>query len=131
MHPNKLYRRMLSKVIHILVSLVLFASTTGLTVDKHYCGGDLVSVSFLGHAKSCSDMDGSCCKQDTDTYRLTVDFTSQVFNFSFDQAKDLIPDQVPVFISLPGTVHSSLDRFGTGPPPIPFKTLPVLQRYRL
>jgi len=48
---------------NFLAFLVLFSSVS-FTVEKHYCGGQLYSESFFGHAKECgmSDMDGGICK---------------------------------------------------------------------
>lgn len=122
---------MFTKVIYVLMSLVLLISTTGLTVDKHYCGDNLVSVSFFGHAGSCGDMDGSCCRQDTDTYKLTLDYTTPVFNLTFEQDYDQMPAQAMVYNLLPKDGYCSIDQFGLSPPLIPRKTLSSLQTYRL
>ena len=122
---------MFTKVIHILMSLVLLISTTGLTVDKHYCGNNLVSVSFFGHARSCGDMDGSCCHQDTKTFKLTSDYTYPVINLSFDQDTDEIPVQVPAYVSIPRSSVLNIHPFGLSPPLSPLNTLAALQTYRL
>ena len=52
-------------------------STMGLMVSKHYCGGEMVSVSVYHEADSCCDMDG-CCKNENHTYQVKDDFSSPV-----------------------------------------------------
>jgi hypothetical protein len=122
---------MFNKVSHVLLSLVLFISTTGLTIDKHYCGDNLVSVSLFGDAKSCCDMDGGCCHQETDSYILTVDYTNPVFNLSFDQDTDELPAQATVYTALLLPGFSNIDQSGLSPPLSQRKILSALQNYRL
>ena len=71
---------MLRKAGHIISVLILLAATMGLTVSRHYCGTRLVSVSILSDNGTCCDQEEGCCHEDTDTYKLTVDYTvSQYF----------------------------------------------------
>jgi hypothetical protein len=122
---------MFNKVSHVLLSLVLFISTTGLTIEKHYCGDSLVSVSLFGDAKTCCDMDGGCCHQEKDTYILTVDYTTPVFNLSFNLDTDELPAQAAVCNFIPRPGFSTIDQFGLSPPLSQRKIILALQTYRL
>jgi len=48
---NRTYR-----LISLTLALMIFTSSVGLTIDLHYCGGELKSTSFIGNAKSCHDI---------------------------------------------------------------------------
>ena len=76
---------MLKKISHIIIVLLLLVTTMGLTIDKHYCGTRLVSVGILNEAESCCDMDDDCCHNDTETFKLNVDYTYSQINTDFNQ----------------------------------------------
>lgn len=65
---------MLKKLSHIILSLLLLVSTMGMAVSKHYCQGDLMSVSLFGKDKHACDM-GSCCHDETHIYQVKEDFS--------------------------------------------------------
>jgi hypothetical protein len=65
---------MLKKILHISISILLVAATTGVTINKHYSGGKLYSFSITGKAQSCCETDCNCCENSTDTFRLTADY---------------------------------------------------------
>lgn len=66
---------MLRNISHIILSLTLLVSTMGLVISKHYCGGELVSVSVNHSDDSCCDM-GNCCQNEIHTYQLKEDFSA-------------------------------------------------------
>ena len=65
---------MLKKISHIVLSLLLLVATMGMTVSKHYCKGDLYSVSVNGSDKSSCDM-GNCCHDETQNIKINNDFS--------------------------------------------------------
>jgi hypothetical protein len=65
---------MLKKASHIILSLLLLVSTTGLAISKHYCCGELISTSLFVEADSCCDSD-DCCKNETEVFQLDEDFS--------------------------------------------------------
>ncbi len=81
---------MFRKIANILVLILFIVSTTGFTISKHYCHGNLVSVSINVEAKSCCGVsDNDCCKNENEFCQLTDDFAATMpFNivndFSFD-----------------------------------------------
>lgn len=46
-----------NKIVSIFLVIVVFFSTTSLSVDKHFCCNKLVDVSFFGNAKTCGMKD--------------------------------------------------------------------------
>jgi len=65
---------MIKKASHIILSMLLLLSTTGLAISKHYCGGELISTSLFVEADSCCDSD-DCCKNETEVFQLDEDFS--------------------------------------------------------
>ena len=66
---------MLKKISHIILSVLLLITTMGMTVSRHYCKGDLYSVSISGtdNASGC-DM-GNCCHDEIQNIKITNDFS--------------------------------------------------------
>ena len=46
------------RLIALMMAFLMFFTSAGFTMDMHYCGGELKSVSFFGKAKTCHDMAG-------------------------------------------------------------------------
>lgn len=65
---------MLKKSLHILISILLLITTTGISISAHYCGDNLRSVSFMSIPASCCD-DTSCCHNETHFYQIDDDYT--------------------------------------------------------
>ena len=51
MKKSKLHR-----ITSLLMAFLMLVSSTGFSIDLHYCQGNLKSFSFLGTAKSCHDI---------------------------------------------------------------------------
>jgi hypothetical protein len=66
---------MLRNISHIILSFTLLVSTMGLVISKHYCGGELVSVSVNHSDESCCDM-GNCCQNETHTFQVKENFST-------------------------------------------------------
>ena len=122
---------MLRKISHIIIVLLLLVTTMGLTIDKHYCGTRLVSVSILDEAESCCDMSDDCCHNDTETYKLNVDYTYSQINTDFNQVPIELPALSFHYLSL-FEGNSSDAVCSLFIPPRKIKTtLSVFQTYRL
>lgn len=65
---------MLRKTSHIILSSLLLFATVGLTISKHYCGGNLISTSIFGEAESCCD-NSDCCKNEIEIFQLDEDYS--------------------------------------------------------
>ncbi len=70
---------MLRKISHIISAILLLVTSMGMAVSKHYCHGELVSVSVFHEADSCCDMPG-CCTNENHFYQVKEDFSSPVIS---------------------------------------------------
>ena len=68
---------MLRKFSHIILSTLLFVSTMGMVLSKHYCGDSFISTTFYLQAKSCCG-DSDCCHDVTHVYQVKEDFSAPV-----------------------------------------------------
>lgn len=64
-------KQALIKISSILIACLVLFSTFSFTVEKHYCGGFLMDISYVGEAGGCNmEMDKvsstkkSCCKDE-------------------------------------------------------------------
>ncbi len=68
---------MIKKLTHLLAILFLLISTSGVSVNSHFCEGKLVSVSIDHEANSCcSGMDKACkkCKDVSHIYKVQDEY---------------------------------------------------------
>ncbi|MCF8308836.1 MAG: hypothetical protein K9I68_07510 [Bacteroidales bacterium] len=76
---------MLRKTIHIIITALLLAATTGFTVSKHYCGDTLVSFSLYTQAAACcEDISGECCRDVSEHFQVEQEFVATSFSFDKD-----------------------------------------------
>ena len=69
---------MLKKVSHILLSFLLLITTMGMTVNSHYCGNDLVSISVISESQSCCETP-NCCHNESMLIKLEEDISIHPF----------------------------------------------------
>jgi len=51
----------------------------GVSISRHYSGGELYSIALYGEATSCCEVPGDCCDDETDVIQFTADY---VFSLS-------------------------------------------------
>ena len=64
------------KIISIALSFLVLFSTLSFTIEKHYCGNNLVDIAVFSEVKKCGAMDSdqfvyvkkSCCKDTVDFF---------------------------------------------------------------
>ncbi len=69
---------MLKSVTNIIMVILLLISTTGVTISKHYCDHDLISVKLSGE-HPCCDLE-PCCKTEAEFLQVKNDFLTPVSN---------------------------------------------------
>ncbi|MBS2212916.1 hypothetical protein KEM09_15970 [Carboxylicivirga mesophila] len=67
-------------MLHIVLSLMLLVSTTGVTFSMHYCGGKYVSTSLFVEADSCCGDGCGCCENKSVHYEVEEDYTGPVIS---------------------------------------------------
>ena len=68
----------MKKANTILVIIVMFFSTIGVVIEKHYSMGDLYDIAFFSKAEQCCQTGCGCCDEDTHLYRLQEEYSPQV-----------------------------------------------------
>jgi hypothetical protein len=88
---------MIRKIIHIFFALLILVSTTGFTINMHYCHGQLVDLALFAPAKSCCDRAGdtpcqgdnqigrtSHCQNESITVEQAGDFEGSSFSVNLE-----------------------------------------------
>ena len=124
---------MLKRISHIILSLVLLVSTMGMAVSKHYCQGDLYSVSVDGLNNDKCDM-GDCCHDEAHFFKVQEDFyTPQISTIPVLAELDILGHDLfsEVLLNAPEQEVAGINFIET-PPLLPIqKTLSLKQVYRL
>lgn len=69
------------KISSFLIALVVLLSTTSFTINEHFCGDELMDLSFFGSAKSCG---------------MEVKETSKLPNCSIDKEGCCTDEQISI-----------------------------------
>ena len=96
---------MLKKISHIIISGLILISTTGFTINMHFCHDQLIDLALFSAAHSCCDAEteGQChsdgdiskmnhCKDESIIVESTDDFveSSYIFNLENTSSIDLL-----------------------------------------
>lgn len=143
------------RIIAVMMAFLMFFTSAGFTMDMHYCGGELKSVSFFGKAKTCHDMAGEnetpmkdCphhkkmmaekkgCSEDKDccsnkTVQLQSDQDQKVQTNDFvvsKQLKQFVIAYVAVFFADDFDLQREATTFAHYKPPLIQRDIPVLNQ---
>lgn len=132
------------KCIASLIALLLFISSSGLTLDVHYCGDQIYDYTFLGIAESCqADMNADneqplqfksdgCCG--FGKYKIETDNDYNPSSFDLDVKQELSDFILPTFdynlkVSPQKSVHNTVLKYK--PPLIERDILILFQSFRI
>ena len=76
-------------IANIALALLILASTTGITLHKHYCMGHLRNVALMHEAAPCNgemEMPLDCCKDTVEEFKVEE---LNKASFSFDVSPEL------------------------------------------
>lgn len=135
---------MIKKVSHILLSFVLLIATTGLTINLHYCDGDLYSLGIDSKADNCSEdkdhmdhmnnMKHNNCDDETIIVKISDDFTKTLQKITISNSfviiffNSLLQDEINFFASKKD--ETDIDNSNNSPPDTR-QILSLFQSYRL
>lgn len=101
--------KIFAKILNIFLALLLLLSTSGVTLHKHYCMGQLKNIAVFKEAKSCMDkmdMDEnalacamSCCEDVEEEFKVT-DLNKAAFGFNLVPELHLVAVLTYLFIDL-------------------------------
>ena len=99
----------------------MLATTTGYTISKHYCGGDLIQTSIVAEAESCCGDKGTtdCCRNENEFYQMDEDFVSPLITeeLEISDLDTLFPVLFAYLISTPVELEMEFLNFSESPPP--------------
>ncbi|WP_321317591.1 HYC_CC_PP family protein [Labilibaculum sp.] len=122
---------MLKKISHLLLALVIFVVTTGITISTHYCGGNVKDVSFLSATKACCEIPQGCCHDEVFTVKIENDFSISSYSFDFEQLEIVLPVLIELIkVEVPLKAGNNFLAYIVPPPKIQ-TVLSRLQNYRL
>ncbi len=68
---------------NISMVIILLIGTFGVTVNKHYCGGQVYDIAINESANSCGmekDMPAGCCHNESEHFEIKDKFQSQNYD---------------------------------------------------
>ena len=68
MHTNRRYRE-----VAILLAFLMFISSTGFSMNFHYCKGEMKSFSLIGEAADCHKAQKVCPRHEKKAQDITKD----------------------------------------------------------
>ena len=74
---------MIKRTGHILVVLLLLLGTTGVTITRHYCGGNLVQTSLYSSPQHCCNENCPRCHDEKINVKITDNFESSQSQVNF------------------------------------------------
>jgi hypothetical protein len=87
---------MIRKVLHIVIAVFILISSTGFTINMHFCHDQLIDLAFLSSADSCCDTkeDGpnqiqdSCagCQDESIVVEHGDEYVVSVLTFNFENS---------------------------------------------
>jgi hypothetical protein len=133
---------MIRKVIHIVIAVFILISTTGFTINMHYCHDQLIDMAFLAPAHSCCDTEedseneyqASCpgCQDESIVVERGDDYevSASTFNFENSHNTNLILSSV-IFNYFQGIYLSNNNEvpWYKKPPPYQEVVLSKIQSY--
>lgn len=66
----------LKRAGHILIILLLLIGTTGLTINRHFCGNNLIKISLYKSPDNCCDENCPGCHNEKINLRITDQYES-------------------------------------------------------
>jgi hypothetical protein len=75
---------MFKKIAHILIAILIFLGTSGISISKHYCGTSLKDISINLSPDNCCDIPMDCCHNETLSIKIEDDFAISTSTYDFD-----------------------------------------------
>ncbi|WP_440882089.1 HYC_CC_PP family protein [Tenacibaculum sp. C7A-26P2] len=105
--------KVFSKITSILLAILLVLSTTSFTIEKYFCGGKLVGVSFFGEKHSCKKESScksfsiavsekkSCCKNE----RIFLSGEKNIFESTIELKQNI--EKYTILFFKPNTISDA------------------------
>lgn len=122
---------MIKRFGHIILALILFVVTTGMTISTHYCGESVKDLSFLSEVDSCCEMPDGCCHDEIITLKIEDSFSISSYSFDFSEVVLELPAIIEL-VDIEAIASTEIYFLIHLSPPLKIQTiLSSLQNYRL
>lgn len=116
-------------LLHIIISLLLLISTSGMVVSKHYCGGAFYDVSVYFSPDDCCGDTCDGCRNENEVLQVDDDFyIVQAIEHSIFVQLDIFMDNKATYCAVVRSV--STNDFNINEPP-PDGVNVLLSKYQL
>jgi hypothetical protein len=84
---------MAKKAGYIVIILLLLFGTTGMTINRHFCGRSLIGTSLYSTPDNCCNDSCPGCHNEKISFRISDQFEPGQDQVSFNPGFKIIPDQ--------------------------------------
>lgn len=111
----------IKKFGHIIMILLLLISTAGVSINKHYSGGELFSTALFVEAESCCETPCGCCDEKSEQIKVEADYLASTFDLQDASQLDLLFSSIPVVLQFEAFAsnNNSFMEWDTSPPSLP------------
>ena len=124
----------LKRISYILFAGIFALLTLGITINKHYSGGKLFSVTIFSEPESCCNGVCQSCEVESETIQFLANYTFSNETFKLDMVEmDLIASANVMFNVAASEPYLSTSElfYQDLPPPNYFNSTSFLQSYLL
>ena len=111
----------IKKFGHIIMILLLLISTAGVSINKHYSGGELFSTAIFIEADSCCETPCGCCDEKSEFFKVEADFLTSSFSLVGAVQLDLLSTSISLLVDFENTqlIANNFIHEDTSPPSLP------------
>ena len=122
----------IKQIGHIILVMLLLTSTVGVTINKHFSGGDHFSSALFVEAEACCEIPCPCCDDSSELIKVEADYIASEFQLHDAIQLDLLfSDRIALLQSTQLLNTTNLFTIEDAPPP-PLPGLCILnQVFRL
>jgi hypothetical protein len=116
----------MQRITSILLSILIISLSAGVTINTHFCGGNLESVSFYQDKDCCcgdGEMESNCCSNETIQYQTDQQFAPVSFEWKVKVFKTVAAAVQTEIVSFQLLSHKAYQNYK---PPLLQRNIPVL-----
>lgn len=111
----------IKKFGHIIMILLLLISTAGVSINKHYSGGELFSTAIFVEAESCCETPCGCCDEKSEQIKVEADYLTSSFDLQDASQLNLLFSSIPALLQFEAisSYNTTFIEWDTSPPSLP------------
>ncbi|MBS1509177.1 MAG: hypothetical protein JSS79_21235 [Bacteroidetes bacterium] len=132
--------KLLRPILSVTLASVMLASSIGVTINMHICGGHIQSTALFLKANSCGDMpmdcsssspkmkSGGCCQEKSIVVKGKETSAEVQAAVQWYPSFEFVATLLPVLYTFVNTPAKEVPAFAHYKPPLPDRDIPVLTR---